>query len=109
MREQLERNLVGSHPYDVCSAGLVIWPEAGFDREITVDLNRPHQVRPLPTLLAVTFGISPTSVERVLFLKSHTDWYEWARLWHIDSETPDGDRLPLACVQCAKLTLLRHT
>ena len=109
VREQLERNLVGKHPYDVVSAGLVIWPEARFDHEVTVDLNRPHQIWPLPTPLAVTFGISPTSAESVLFSKSNTNWYEWGRLWHVDSENTDGDHLPLACVQSARLSLLRHS
>jgi hypothetical protein len=108
VREQVERNLVGNHPYDLCVAGLVIWPEAQFDREVTVDLHRPHQVRPLPSPLAVTFGISPASAENVLFSKSDTNWYEWGRLWHVETGDTDGERLPLACVQSARLSLLRH-
>ncbi len=108
VREQLERNLVGNHSYDVSSEGLVIWPEAQFDREITVNLHRTHQVRPLPSPLAVTFGISPVSAENVVFAKSDTNWYEWGRLWHVGPDHSDGDRLPLACVQSARLSMLRH-
>lgn len=108
VREQLERSLVGSHPYDVRSDGLIIWPESSFDREVTVNLLRPHQVRPLPAPLAVTFGFSPTSVENVIFSRSRTNWYEWARLWHVNPTDTDGDRLPLACLQSARLSLLRH-
>ncbi|MCH2202040.1 MAG: hypothetical protein MK102_08720 [Fuerstiella sp.] len=108
VREQIERNLVGTHPYDVCSTGLIVWPEARFDREVTIDLHRPHQVRPTPAPLAITFGISPASVESVVFCKSSTDWYEWAQLWQINSEYTEPDRLPLACVQSARLSLLRH-
>ncbi len=108
VRELVERNLVGEHRYDVCSDGLVIWPAAEFDREITVDLHRPHQVRPEPTMLAVTYGISPVSVESVLFFTSNTNWYEWGRLWQVDSEQNDRNQLPLACVQSAGMSLLRH-
>ena len=108
VREQVERNLVGNYPYDVCAAGLVIWPEVQFEREVTVDLHRPHQVRPLPSPLAITFGISPASAENVLFSKSDTNWYEWGRLWHVAADDTDGERFPLACVQSARLSLLRH-
>ena len=45
VREQLERRLVGRHPYDINAEGLVIWPEGQFDKEVTVDLHRRHQVR----------------------------------------------------------------
>lgn len=109
VREQVERNLVGTHPYDVASEGLIIWPEARFDREVTVNLYRPHQVRPLPAPLAMTFGISPTSAENVLFSRSQTNWDEWKRLWHVNRDDADADRLPLACVQSARMSLLRHS
>lgn len=108
VREQLERNLVGHHPYDVCHDGLIIWPEEQYDAEITVDLYRPHQLRPLPSRLAMTFGIGITSSESVIFSKSNTNWYEWTRLWHVPPDNTDGDRLPLACVQSARLSLLPH-
>ena len=108
VREQVERNLVGNYPYDVCAAGLVIWPEVQFEREVTVDLHRPHQVRPMPSPLAVTFGISPASAENVLFSKSETNWYEWGRLWDVAAGDTEGQQFPLACVQSARLSLLRH-
>ncbi len=108
VREQLQRNFVGRHPYDVCQEGLIIWPEGQYDREVTVDLNRPHQLKPLPATLAITFGIGITSAESVIFSKSNTNWYEWAQLWHVNARNTDGDRLPLACVQSARLSLLPH-
>ena len=108
VREQVERNLTGNHPYDVCAAGLVIWPEAEFDREVTVDLHRPHQVQPQPARLAMNYGISPASLENVLFLNSSTNWFEWGRLWEVDSDRNERIQLPLACVQSARLSLLRH-
>ena len=109
VRELVERNLVGKYPYDICSDGLVIWPAAEFDQEVRVDLHRPHQVRPEPTILAVTYGISPVSVESVLFFTSNTNWYEWGRLWQVvDSDQNDRKQLPLACVQSARMSLLRH-
>lgn len=108
VREQLRRNLIAHHPYDVCHDGLIIWPEGQYDREITVDLYRPHQLRPLPARLAMTFGIGIASAESVMFSKSNTNWYEWTQLWHVPPDDTDGDRLPLACVQSARLSLLPH-
>ncbi|MCH2211416.1 MAG: hypothetical protein MK110_08945 [Fuerstiella sp.] len=108
VREQIERNLTTVHPYDVCSAGLIVWPEARFDREVNIDMHRPHRVRPSPAPLAITYGIGTSSVENVLFCRSSTDWYDWAQLWQTNSESPEAGHLPLACVQSARLSLLRH-
>jgi len=106
VREQVQRNLTGDHAYDVSQEGLIIWPEGQYEREISVDLNRTHQLRPLPTAFAITYGIGAKSTESVLFAKSDTEWNDWAQLWHVNTEPTDGDRLPLACMQSARLSVL---
>ncbi len=108
VQEQLRRSLVGSHPFDVGRDGLTIWPEGQYDREITVDLSRPHQLRPAPTPLAITFGIGVVSAESAVFARSRTRWDDWVQLWHVDPSDPDSRRLPLACVQSARLSVLQH-
>lgn len=109
VEEQIQQNLSGAHPFDVGWEGLTIWPEGQFDREVTVDLLRPHQqLRPLPTPLAMTFGISTASADSVLFSKSETNWNEWVRLWQRGGDQSHATQLPLACVHSAGLSLLPH-
>ena len=106
VREQIERQLVGSHPYDVRTDGLVIWPERQFDREILVDLHRRHQVRPMPPALAASYGFVPLSREALVFAENKTRWNEWKHVWAIPSDSESANPLPLACMQSARASLI---
>ncbi len=102
VREQLEAAFVNSHPYDINSEGLVIWPGGEFRDEVCVDLARKGQLRPLPTDLAAAAGIHPTDRSAVLFFESRTPWDDWARRWETDSsKTP-----PRACTHRPDIPLL---
>lgn len=107
VREQMERNLIGPHPYDVCSEGLKIWPERRFDRQIICDLHRRHQIRPTPPGLAASYGLQPVSREAVVFAESGVMWSEWKQVWATPDETDAPSRLPLACLQSARMALIR--
>lgn len=110
VREQMERQLIGEHPYDVSGHGLVIWPEHQFDRQIICDLNRRHQIRPWPPGLAASYGLQPISRELIVYSESRFLWADWKRVWAPppDAEAPDrSDRLPLACLQSARASVLR--
>ncbi|MDG2126783.1 MAG: hypothetical protein P8K08_02190 [Fuerstiella sp.] len=106
VREQMERNLIGPHPYDVGDSGLVVWPDRQFDREIHVDLHRRHKIRPTPVSMSASYGLQPASREAIVFAESRTRWTEWQQVWTtpIDSET--SAPLPLACMQSAQVCLL---
>ncbi|MCA9050404.1 MAG: hypothetical protein KDA89_16825, partial [Planctomycetaceae bacterium] len=108
VREQLERSLIGIHPYDICDSGLVIWPDGLFDREVRVDLNRRHQLRPLPSSLAATYGLQPASRDSVVFSESPLLWTEWETVWSsaTDSGAASDGALPLACVQSVRAGLI---
>lgn len=106
VREQLERQMVGSHPYDVRAHGLVIWPERQFDREISVDLHRRHQVRPTPPALAASYGFVPLSREVLVFAENKTRWNEWKQVWAIPTDSESSNPLPLACMQSARTSLI---
>ena len=117
VREQMERQLVGPHPYDIASEGLTIWPERRFDDEIVCDLHRRHQIRPVPAARAADYSLPPVSRELVVFSESKLPWAEWQELWQqpvIDAERSESgapastDSLPLACYQSARNNLLRH-
>lgn len=106
VREQLERRLVGRHTYDICAEGLIIWPEGQFDKDIVVDLQRRHQVRPTPITAASAYGITATPRESVVFAQSEVLWTEWQQLWlePVDESAKPGR--PLACLQSARLSLI---
>lgn len=106
VREQMERNLIGKHEYDICETGIMIWPEAQFDREITVDLNRRHQLRPTPTSLAASYGLQPVARESVVFSQSEIPWADWKQLWASPLGEDGKPSLPMACVQSARLSLI---
>lgn len=107
VREQMERQLVGQHPYDIAVDGLLIWPERQFDRQITCDLHRRHQIRPWPQGLAASYGLQPVSRDLIVFAESKVLWEEWKQVWEppADSELPE--QLQLACFQSARASLLR--
>ena len=106
VREQMERNLIGPHPYDVGDSGLVVWPDRQFDREIHIDLHRRHQIRPTPVSMSASYGLQPVSREAVVFAESRTRWAEWQQLWTTPAESETSAPLPLACMQSARGSLL---
>jgi len=106
VREQMQRNLIGPHPYDVCGTGLAIWPDRQFDREITVDLHRRHQIRPFPPSMAASYGVQPVSREAVVFSETGFRWVDWKRVWAIPEDSESVIPLPLACMQSARTSLL---
>ena len=106
VREQMERSLIGVHPYDVCGTGLAIWPDRQFDREITVDLNRRHQIRPFPPSMASSYGIRAVSREAVVFSAVGFRWVDWKRVWAVPQDSESAVPLPLACMQSARTSLL---
>ncbi|MEO2015189.1 MAG: hypothetical protein ABGZ53_12540 [Fuerstiella sp.] len=109
VREQMERNLIGPHPYDVCGAGLVVWPDRQFGREIHIDLHRRHQIRPTPVSMSASYGLRPVSRDAVVFAESQTRWTEWQQVWATPIDSESSTPLPLACVQSARSSLLTPT
>ena len=81
MREQIETNLTQQHPYDIDSAGLLVWPTKRFDVEIVADLEAEGTITPLPALQAAEAGLAPIERERLVFSATHTDWKKWERIW----------------------------
>nr|MCU0713889.1 hypothetical protein [Pirellula sp.] len=48
VREQIENAFTKRYPYDVDSAGLLVWPSKSFDIEIVTDLKAEGDLRPMP-------------------------------------------------------------
>ena len=81
VREQLETNFTQQHPYDIDSAGLLVWPTKRFDVEIVADLEDEGTITPLPAFQAAEAGLAPIERERLVFSATHTDWKKWERIW----------------------------
>ena len=81
VRQQVESNLTKNHPYDVDSAGLVVWPTTRFDVEIVADLEREGTIKPQPAIQAAEAGILPIERQKIVFSASHSDWKEWEQIW----------------------------
>ncbi|MEQ1831138.1 MAG: hypothetical protein ABL921_34650, partial [Pirellula sp.] len=81
VREQLESNLTQQHPYDIDSAGLLVWPTKRFDVEIVADLEDERTITPLPAPQAAEAGLAPIERERLVFSATHTEWKQWESIW----------------------------
>jgi hypothetical protein len=102
VREQMEAKFLHGHQYDINWEGFAIWPHGMFSHELTVDLYRKGNLRPLPAAEAAAAGIQPTERENVLFFETGTDWSDWVVLWTL---TPEHQQ-PLACRQLPTQTVL---
>lgn len=93
VREQLENSFTKRYPYDIDSAGLLIWPSKSFDVELVTDLNAEGDLRPVPEFKAAEAGLQPTPRERVIFSSTSTNWSDWESLWN------ERDGISQACQQ----------
>ncbi len=97
VREQMEKNFIHNHPYDINADGLAIWPHGVFNQELQVDLNRPGYVRPVPAGEASAAGINTLEREAVVFSESHTRWIDWEALWTTLPSMANEKDHPPAC------------
>ena len=81
VREQLENSLTKKHPYDIDSAGLLVWPKNRFDVEIVFDLKAEGTISPVPAIQASEAGLFPISSAEAIFSATHTKWKDWERIW----------------------------
>jgi hypothetical protein len=107
VREQLEQRLIGHHSYDINTRGLDIWPNGQFNRELHVDLNRRHTLRPMPAAEAALYELYPCDKELVVFSESFTEWAEWEKLWEPAKSSSGIPLPPPACSRAPRHQLLR--
>jgi hypothetical protein len=81
VREQLETNLTGEHPYDIDSEGLRIWPSRQFEVELIANLRDEKMITPLPALQASQAGLMPIEREKIVFSATETEWTQWEKTW----------------------------
>ena len=103
VREQVENTFTRRYPYDIDSAGLLIWPSKSFDIEVVTDLNAEGELRPTPEAQAAEAGLQPTPRERVIFSSTSTIWSDWEGLWNerggISKAYQQGNRDPIVLAE----------
>jgi hypothetical protein len=105
VREQIESNLVAAalpdsenafrdaghesrhaaspatHPYDISSEGLVVWPYRQFDSTVRYSLEDRPMTSPRPRSLARAAGLAPLPLSAIVYQEHLLQWEEWRAYW----------------------------
>lgn len=77
------------HPYDIGSAGLIVWPNGMYESEIYFPLDEEPVTHPRPRSLARAAGIAPLAIDDLVFHRYDVSWEAWQRFWD-DEQDPAG-------------------
>ena len=99
VREQIERHLAAkslktadpspkTHPYDIASTGLIVWPNSNYEHEVTYPLDDQPVAHPRPRSLARSSGLIPIPMESLVFQLSELNWDEWRAFWDQEQNLP---------------------
>ena len=106
VREQIERHLAitkplpgrgqeisrGSHPYDIGSPGLIVWPNGVYEHEVYYPLDDQPVTHPRPRSFARAAGLNPLPMDALVFGLYELEWDEWRRFWdHEQQLSPDSE------------------
>ena len=100
VREQIESKLVAPplpdtsgegqpsasriHPYDISTAGLVVWPHRHYEAEIHYSLGDDQTITPRPRSLARAAGLSPLPRSAILFQEHPIARESWQAYWETE-------------------------
>ena len=73
-----------THPYDVASNGLVVWPQAHYDAEVHFALDESPTATPRPRSLARAAGLTSLPLAAIVFAEHSLDWAEWHAYWETE-------------------------
>ncbi|MEK6262627.1 MAG: hypothetical protein AABP62_28865 [Planctomycetota bacterium] len=63
-----------THPYDITSTGLVVWPLGHYEAEVHYVLDETPTTTPRPRSLARTAGLIPLPLASLLFAEHSPTW-----------------------------------
>ncbi len=72
------------HPYDISSAGLVVWPHGHYEAEVHYALDESPTTTPRPRSLARATGLTPLPIESILFREHSVSWDDWQAYWETE-------------------------
>ena len=103
VREQLESCFQdAAPPYDITSAGLVVWPDLDYEVEATYDLHRKPRIHPTPWTVANRYSLPVVARRDLVFRETSVLWSEWVAWW----DDPPSGRGTVRHLQPAALILL---
>ena len=73
-----------THPYDLASTGLVVWPQAHYESEVHYALDESPTAMPRPRALARAAGLTPLPLAALVFAEHSLDWTEWHAYWETE-------------------------
>ncbi len=73
-----------THPYDIASAGLVVWPLGHYEAEVHYTLDETPTATPRPRSLARAAGLIPLPVASILFAEHALTWDDWRAYWETE-------------------------
>jgi hypothetical protein len=76
------------HSYDIADTGLVVWPEADFDAEITYPFSDTRTLVPRPARLAERYQLPRLETDDLFFVRTPIRWTDWVDIW---SGSPASD------------------
>ena len=73
-----------AHPYDISTAGLVVWPHRHYEAEIHYSLGDEATIVPRPRSLARAAGLSPIPRSAILFNEHPLSRDDWQAYWETE-------------------------
>ncbi|MBS0207236.1 MAG: hypothetical protein JSS49_30535 [Planctomycetes bacterium] len=79
-----ESGLLRTHPYDISTAGLVVWPHRHYEAEIQYSLGDEGTIVPRPRSLARAAGLTPLPRAALLFREHPLSQDDWQAYWETE-------------------------
>ena len=73
-----------THPYDIASTGLVVWPFGHYEAEVHYALDETPTATPRPRSLARAAGLIPLPLASLLFAEHSLTWDDWRAYWETE-------------------------
>lgn len=95
VREQIESHLIAAsnhehHPYDISSAGLVVWPQHNYAAEVHYSLEEYPTTVPRPRSLARTTGLTLLPLAAIVYRENPLNWNDWKSFWEAEQSPSPG-------------------
>ncbi len=82
IREQIEANFeTDQSRYDIADRGLIVWPSAEYDAEVTYDLTKQWRIAPETRGIGPGRALPVVDARQIVFARTPLSWEKWVRLW----------------------------
>jgi hypothetical protein len=90
VREQIQSQIGAETHFDLCEAGLVLWPEGDPRRRVVYELRAADPLVPHPTEPgSIAFG-PVLQQHKLIFGKNEIPWARWLETWSL-ADAPPGE------------------